>query len=230
LIHYNRLRALISRPRSFPAASTPGKNAGWWAENRWGPPCGRDNTRYMGNNGLLRAYLRGPARSASPSVSRPSDSVRLTVQAAAAQSRSFTSNGGQSGGRLPATWAKGGRALRACRPSGVRSRDAAAPPGPNSWPRGCSWAAWGAPPAPWTIRVTVQSAPEPCRLRRSRAARDSSDSGVTRAREHAVTRRVTTPGHGAVPRRRGVERGSGLYRKTRIVCPARRRVCADTRK
>ena len=68
------------------------------------------------------------------------------------------------------------------------------------------------------------------RLRRSRAARDSSDSGVTRAREHAVTRRVTTPGHGAVPRRRGVERGSGLYRKTRIVCPARRRVCADTRK
>ena len=85
---------------------------------------------------------------------------------------------------LPATWAKGGRALRACRPSGARGRDAAALPGPSSWPRGCSWAAWGAPPAPWTIRVTVQYAP-----------------------------RVTaTPGRGAVPRRRGVERGPGLYR------------------
>jgi hypothetical protein len=43
-----------------------------------------DNTRYIGKNGLLRAYLCGPAESASTSVSRPSDSVRRARGAALA--------------------------------------------------------------------------------------------------------------------------------------------------
>jgi len=59
-----------------------------------------------------------------------------------------------------------GRAWPACRgtprgPAGPRNgarpaapgapgRCAPGPPrGANSWPRGCSWASWGAPPAPW---------------------------------------------------------------------------------
>ena len=41
-----------------------------------------DNTRYIGK--ILRAYLCGPAESASTSVSRPSDSVRLARGAALA--------------------------------------------------------------------------------------------------------------------------------------------------